>query len=249
MGIARYKELMSGTKKYSGRTLDKQVLSAIDAEMKKRPYRADLKISAASKYGSDGLSLKVRYHAPLGNPSEEDLMALTAESFEGYDIDWDTALVDPATGTIVLNLEQSVESIPLGSIRDIPSEFVSVGSGYYKRAADASGNVLEVWSLKKTDDGLALIRNMDDMEITAEEDPEVAAGALVDTPYGPGKVLRFDDAGNAFVQVGNKTRLVAKGDVALYNRNTDKKKLQDFYTQIYGPEFAKSLVEDFGRKQ
>ena len=250
MDLKRYKELLAMGKQYNGRKLDKSVLSAIDAAMKNRAYRADLAIASSAKYGESGVSVNIRYHTDIGHPSEKDLMAVVADTYQGYGIDWDTALVDSVTGTIVLNLEPSVESIPLGSIQDIPPEFVSIGSGCFKRSADASGDVLEVWNLKKTDDGLALIRAMEDMEVTAEdESAELKAGMLVDTPHGPGKILRFDDAGNAFVQVGSKTRLVAKDSVKEYNRSTDKKKLQEFYSQIYGPEFAKSLVEDYGRKK
>lgn len=250
MGLDRYKELLSTMgNNYSGKKLDRTVLSAIDEAMKERSYRADLVIAATSTYGKSGLSLNIRYHTDLGHPSEEDLMAVVAETHDGYGIDWDSALVDPATGVIVLNLEPSVEAIPLGSLQDIPAEFVAIGSGCFKRAANASGSVMEVWNLKKTDDGLALIRAMDDMEITAEEDEgELKAGQLVETPHGPGKILRFDDAGNAFVQVGSKTRLVAKSSVKEYNKATDKKTMQDFYSEIYGPEFAKKLVEDYGRK-
>ena len=89
----------------------------------------------------------------------------------------------------------------------------------------------------------------DNIEISADES-EFRAGDVVNTPDGPGKIMRFDDGGNAFVQISNrgknKVRLVAQNDMYDYSLDKERAKLEDYYAQAYGDaEFAKDLVTDY----
>jgi hypothetical protein len=88
---------------------------------------------------------------------------------------------------------------------------------------------------------------MDDLEVTATEEPEFKAGDPVDTPEGVGRILRFDEAGNAFVQIGSKKRLFAAEDLKTYKVSDEKSKLVQYFTDAYGDaDFAKGLVEEHG---
>jgi len=226
-----------------------EFVTGLKAALSKRGYRADLEISTAAKSTVSRFSASVPFDTQLGHPSEEDLMALVAQSYPMHEIDWELVEVDSDNGTVLLNLQPSTEVVPIQSISEIPPEFKSIGTGLYKRAADASGNVQEVWTLKRGDDGLVLYRNHDDVEIEAKEEG-FKAGDVANTPYGPGRILRFDDTGNAFVQVGNKKRLVAAGELGMYSLDKEKKKLTDYYTEAYGdPEFAKALTENYNTRK
>ena len=102
--------------------------------------------------------------------------------------------------------------------------------------------------MKKGEDGLVLYRNNDDMEVRAEEG--LKAGAVCATPYGPGRVIRFDDLGNAFVQIGSNRRLVAAKDIQKYDQGKELELLKTYYSEAYGDsDFAKSLTTDFGTRK
>lgn len=224
----------------------KEALSAVRDKLRERGYRADLQLSV--KPGFKGrASAEVRFEPTLGHPDENDLMTLVAQEVPDYEISWDTVNVDPSLGVIYLNLEPSVEVVPVKSMSDIPSEFVALGTALYKRASSPSGDAYEIWSLKKTDGGLALF-NTKEQVVTAEETTGHRAGDVVNTPHGPGKIVRFDDLGNAFVQVGKNLRLVAEKDMQDYSITKERSKLFDYYAQLYGEEFANALVKEYGDK-
>jgi hypothetical protein len=226
--------------------LRQDLMSSLKTYLAKRGYRADLHIvSSAEHLPGRSYPVEVKYNKDLDYPTEQDLMALTAAHQADYQIDWDTVQVDPEAGIIYLNLEPSLEVIPLSNLKEIPPEFKAIGTGLYKRAADASGNVQQIWELRKDDSGLSLVRRVNDLEVTAEED-QFVAGSIVLTEHGPGKVVRFDEVGNAIVQVGNRKRIVAQQDLQPYDIGKEKGKLLDYFTQLYGKEFAQKLVEDYG---
>jgi hypothetical protein len=77
--------------------------------------------------------------------------------------------------------------------------------------------------LKKDDSGYALYRRHDDTEVLAT-DNEYKAGDIVNTPEGLGKLIKFDEVGNAIVQVGNLRKLVAADDVKPYSIKDEKNK-------------------------
>ena len=223
-------------------------IHSLHQELSKRGYRADLAISTDARKIGGRFTASVKYNPQLGNPEETDLMALVAQSYPQHQIDWELVQLDPEIGVVMLPLEPAMEVIPIKDLANIPPEFKSIGTAMYKRAADASGNVHEIWQLHKSDNGLELRRSPDDIEVKAEIEG-FKASDIVDTPHGPGRIVRFDDVGNAFVQIGNQKRLVAGGDLRPYKIEKEKKKLQDLYAQIYGDaEFAKQLVEDHGRR-
>ena len=218
-------------------------LSELKAKLAERKYRADLALITDAKDVTGTFSAEVRFNPSLGHPTEKDILSLVAQNYDMHDVNWEYVNVDPDAGIVTLYLQPSVEVIPVESIQEVPPEFTAIGTGLYKRAADSSGNVAEIWSLKKTDDGLALYRNPDDLEVTADDDEGLTKGSVVDTPHGPGIVQRFDELGNPFVQVGNKIHLVAVVDTDPYEISKEKQALIDYYTQVYGDaEFAKQLV-------
>lgn len=227
----------------------REVLSAVKKHLAGRGYRADLRFVAKSNPASTKVMAEVRYRSDLGYPAEKDLLAITAQEAPQYDIVWEAIDVNPDLGVVYLDLEPSVETVPVASVNSIPDEFISIGAGVYKKAADNSDSIMEIWNLQKTDDGLALIRSNEDMEISAEDDGEIKAGQVVDTPSGPGVVKRLDDLGNAFVQIGKNLRHVAQSDMQPYDVNKEKQKLIDYYTAVYGDaNFAQALTEEYGDK-
>jgi len=235
-----------GVKAKSEKT-HQEFISVVSEVLAKRGHRADLVVTANTKMG-DITNVEIRYKTNLGYPTEKDLMSLVAKHFAGKEIDWDTVTVDTDAGTISLNLVNSTEMIPIKNVASIPKGFTPIGTALYRRALDPNNDVYEIWSLRKDDDGnLALFRNHDDVEITADKDEhKFIAGDVVDTPYGPGKIVRFDDLGNAIVLVGSKKRLVAAEEIKPYNIEREKQKLIDYYAQAYGdPNFAKALVEKY----
>ena len=230
--------------------LAQNFFSTLEKTLAKRGYRADLQMSTDARSTKGRFTASVKFSQQLGRPDDVDLMALVAQSYPTHQIDWQLIQIDPVEGIVIMPLEPAVEMVPLTSINAIPPEFKPIGTALYLRAADTSGKVHEVWTLKKDPDhGLMLYRNQDDLEVTAENETDVKAGDAVNTPHGPGRVVRFDDGGNAFVQIGNQKRLVAKADMTPYKKEKEEKKLVDLYTQIYGDaQFAKELVQDYGRK-
>ena len=225
-------------------------VSQIRSYLQKRGHRADLKLIVNSKNTHGRFPAEVRYNTRLGAPSEKDLMSLVNKHFAQKDIEWETMSTDTGSGVITIYLEPAVEVVPLENINQIPSEFKPIGTGLYKRAADLSGNVNEIWTLSKTKDGLGLFRKQDDIEVVADDEDQFKAGSIVDTPHGPGKIHRFDDHGNAIVLIGNKKKLVAANDLRPYKVEKEKTKLRDYFRQMYGDSaFADALVQDYGDKK
>lgn len=230
--------------------LNNEFLTNLKAKLAERKYRADLQMVTASQDTTATFKADVAYNPELGHPSENDLLTLVAQNYPTHEIDWELVQVDPEEGIISLMLEPSVEVVPVTSVRAIPPEFVAIGTGIYKRAADSTGNVQEIWTLKKNDEGLALYRNQNDIEVTAEEEGFKAGDVVMVEGHGPGRIKRFDPENNlAFVQVGNRQHLVAAMDLKPYSMEKEKTKLKTYYESIYGPEFAEKMVTDFSTRK
>ena len=228
---------------------ENQFLSGLKAVLASRGHRADLALSTDARDTQGSFSASVRFDATLGYPTENHLLTLVAQAYPTHDIAWDMAQVDSESGIVILQLEPAMEVIPLASLDEIPAEFKPIGTGLYKRAVDASERVHEIWTLKGGDDGLMLYRNNDDLEIVADEEG-FKAGDVVNTPEGVGKIVRFDEIGNAFVQIGNQKRLIAGSELRPYDINKEKKKLEDYYAEAFGSrDLATSMVEDFATRQ
>ncbi|MFA5132744.1 MAG: hypothetical protein WC444_05485 [Candidatus Paceibacterota bacterium] len=245
---AKYKKLASVNPEKKTREAAKaRVFDGLAEFAKNRGYRADLVVSAASKKQAKIISAVVKFDKQLGFPHENDLMALVASKFPTHQIDWATIEADTEGDTLSLNLQPKADVIPLNSVKDIPNEFKSIGSGIFKRRAVAAGNVFEIWELKREADGLSLVRKMDDVETDTENDSaEVfSKGDLVETEHGAGKITDFDPVGNAIVQVGSHKRIVAQEDMKKYEPKKDQKALLEYYTSLYGAEFAQGLIKDF----
>jgi len=222
------------------------VLSGIRTFLASRGHRADLAISTKAKCTQGSFSASIKFDPVLGYPEEQDLMAVVAQYYPDHEINWDLADVDTDMGIVLLQLEPSREVIPVASLDKIPPEFKPIGSGLYKRAADSSGSVHEIWTLSKGQEGLMLYRNMDDLEVTADDENQFRAGDIVNTPYGPGRIQRFDEVGNAIVTIGNQKKLVAAGDLIPYNVNKEKKMLEEYFAQAYGDkDLARALLQDY----
>jgi len=230
--------------------LSREFFSGLKNKLKARGYRADLKLTTDARSTKGKFKAHVKFDPKLGNPDETDLLSLVAQDYPKHQVDWELAQIDPDNGIVVMVLEPSMEVIPVSSMSAIPPEFRPIGTALYKRAADASGTVNEIWTLKKDNDGLmCLFRNPEDIEVQAEDSDSFKANDVVDTPYGYGRIVRFDDAGNAFVQLGHDTRLVAKDDMKPYKKRKEEAKLADMFEMMYGDrDFAKALVQDYGRK-
>jgi len=232
------------------KAVTKEFFTGLQRKLKARGYRADLKITTDSRSTKGRFTANVKFEPRLGRPDETDLLALVAQEYPKHQIDWETSQIDKDNGIVVMVLEPGMEVVPISSISAIPPEFKPIGTALYKRAADTSGKVNEIWTLKKDCDGhMCLFRSPEDLEIQADESNDLKANDVVETPYGYGRIVRFDDIGNAFVQLGHQTRLVAKDDLKPYKKQKEEGKLADMYEMIYGDrEFAKALVEDYGRK-
>jgi hypothetical protein len=247
MNHARMKQLQAlNHRLHQDRTsVAKEFISGLRATLARRGYRADLTLSTETRSTLGRFRASVPFDVQLGHPSEEDLISLVAQAYPDHEIDWELVEVDSDLGLVLLDLQPATERIPIKNMSEIPPEFKPIGSGIYKRAVDTKGNVKEIWTLKRGDDGLVLYRNNDDVEIEAADDG-FKAGDVANTPYGPGRILRFDDKGNAFVQVGNKTRMVAGKELGLYSIDKEKKKLTEYFSTAYGdPAFAKALTENY----
>ena len=231
--------------------LNTEFLSDLKAKLAERKYRADLYFLTAAKETTGSFKAEIAYNPELGHPPENDLLTLVADAYPTHEIDWELITVDPEEGVISLMLEPSVEMVPVESVRAIPPEFVAIGTGLYKRAADQSGNVQEIWTLKKSDDGLALYRNQDDLEITAEEEGFKAGDVVMVDGHGPGRIKRFDqDGAVAFVQIGNRQHLVAAMDLKPYSVEKEKQKLKKYYEIAWGsPEMAEGVTKEYGDRR
>lgn len=238
---------MANKTKESG--LKKEFLRGLKKKLAERKYRADLKLITAAKNTVGTFDAVVKFNPALGYPSEEDLMSITSQAYPKHQIDWSLVDVSENNGTVALVLEPSIEVIPIKSLKEIPVEFISMGAGIYKKAADAgAGNITEIWKLTKDGDGFALYRSEDDFEVEAEREDNFKAGDVVLTEFGPGKIKKFDDFGNAIVQVGSKNHLVAAADMKEYSQDSERKTLEDYYATAYGDkEFAKALVEKMAK--
>lgn len=225
--------------------IQKEFVTSLAKKLAERKHRADLSLATTAKSTEGSFSAEVKYNSALGHPSEKDLMTLTAQSYPDHEINWELIDVDSDSGVITMMLEPSVEVIPVKDVKSIPPEFTSIGTAMYKRAADSSGKVNEIWTLKKTSDGLALFRSNDDLEVTAEDESGFKAGDVVNTPNGVGLIKRMDDLGNAFVQIGNKMHLVGASDLERYDTKKDLSMLQTYYEKLYGPEFSRALTRSF----
>lgn len=245
--VSRMQAISHNVNKGEGE-MKSEIINSIKSYLDQKGYRADLcLVSRYKPVESHTFPVEIRYNAEFKYPNEKDLMALVAESYKGYEIDWLTADVDTNEGLIRLDLKPSIEIIPIANIKEIPPEFIAVGTGIFKRKASASGDVMEIWELKKDGNNFSLVRKMDDMDITAKDEDGFKTGDAVETPEGVGRIVRFDEVGNALVQIGSQKRLVAKDDLRTYKVDQEKSKLVQYFTEAYGdPEFARALVEEHG---
>lgn len=231
--------------------VSQDIMKGLRAHLEKRGYRADLKLVTASKNTEGSFHAECKFRADLGFPAEQDLMAIVAQSYPQHQIEWETAEVDPTAGIVLINLNPSVECVPISSMKEIPDEFVSIGAGIYKRAADTTGQIMEIWKLKKDDAGsLALYRNHDDVEVTASDEDQFKAGDVVQVEgLGVGRIQSFDSLGNALITVGNKKHLVAADEIKDYDIDSERARLVDYYTEATGSrEYAEALVKQYGDK-
>ena len=251
MSVKRLSEVQSigdlvGSKKKEA--MKKQFVDTLRSFMERKGYRADLVVVSNQKTSERNVSVEIKYNTEFDFPADKDLMALIATTYPDYEVDWATAVVDDEAGTIAINLRPTREIIPIKGYKDIPSDFEPQGTGIFHRKADATGNVAEVWELRKgADGGLALVRKMDDMQVLKGEEDSIKVNDAVRTPEGVGRVESFDEVGNAYVRIGNQKRLMAAEDLAKYDTNKDKQTLFEYFKQVYGDEFAKALcMEEFG---
>lgn len=221
------------------------LLTNLKAGLAVRQHRADLQLICKNEpVGS--FPVIVKFAKILGYPTQKDLTTITAQNFPGHEINWELVDVDDTSQTITLMLSPSEEIVHVNSIQDIPKDFESIGSCLYKRAENADKSIYGIWTLKELDGNLALVRNKDEYEVVANTaDVGFKKGDVVDTPYGLGLFQRYDEIGNGFVQCGTTLHLVAKDGIFGYDVSKEKTKLYDYFAQIYGPEFAKGLVEDY----
>ena len=225
------------------------MLRNVKAILEKKGYRTDLKLICKNASTND-FEAKVRYDIYLGYPTKKDLTSIVAESFPGHEINWELVDVDDNSGVVTMMLSPAQEVIPLKSVKDIPAEFEAVGTGTYKRAQVADKSIYEIWSLVQQGSDYALVRNKDEYEVVSSDTFKWKKGDVVKTPYGEGIFQEYDDIGNGFVQVGNRKHLVAADELMEqyagdeeYDAKKDKTKEYDYYAQIYGPEYAKQLVD------
>jgi len=225
--------------------LEKSVTSTLSKYLSEKKYRADLKYVQRAKVASTGYQkVEVAYNKEFGFPTESDLMALVGEHAEGMEIDWPQVVVDTDAGLVNLSLRPSQNIIPVASAREIPPDFQPIGTALYRRKVDASGNVAEIWELRTTEGGLQLVRNTNDMHVVEQASEELKVGDAVSTPDGVGRIKRFDEVGNAVVAFGDRNRLVAADSMERYDVNKERKKLEEYYAEVYGdPAFAKELTE------
>lgn len=220
-------------------------LKNLKVRLSSKGYRSDLKVFCKNASKGD-FEITVKYDNVLGYPTQKDLIGLVANKFPTHDINWDLVDVNDNTNIITMMLSPSKEIVPVESINKIPEEFQYVGTNIYKRASDKHNEIFEIWSLTTANDGsMALIRNKGDFEVLSNDFNKFKKGDTVNTPYGLGLFQRYDDLGNGFVQVGNRVHLVAKDELKPYNQDKELTKIKDYYTQVYGPEFAKELTEDY----
>lgn len=221
-------------------------ISELKAGLAVRQHRADLQLRC-SVDPVGNFPVIVKYAEIMGYPTQKDLATIVGQSFPGHEINWKLVDVDDASQTITLMLSPSEEVVNVASVQDIPKDFESIGACLYKRAENTEKSIYGIWTLKDIDGNLALIRNKDEYEVIAANDVDVGfkKGDVVSTPYGLGLFQRYDEIGNGFVQCGTVIHLVAKDGIKGYDQSKEKTKLYDFFAQIYGPDLAKGLVEDY----
>jgi preprotein translocase subunit YajC len=243
MSIANLKRLqkISHRVNYDQTELATEFISGLKASLAKRGYRADLSIATDARNTAGTFTASVRFDTSLGHPTEDDLVSLAASSYNTHEIDWELAEVDSDQGLILLSLKPSVEMIPIKSLNEIPPEFKPIGTGIYKRAVDST--VSEIWELKRGEEGLFMYRKNDDMEVKAEEEG-FRAGDVVQTEAGlVGRIIRFDDMGNAFIQCGKRRHLVAAPDIKKYDQSKERSLLKSYYEMAYGDaSFSEALT-------
>jgi len=225
-------------------SLASEFVSTLRKKLSTRKHRADLSMSTEAKNTGGNFTAKIKFNSELGYPSENDLMVMIAQSYPTHEIRWDGIDVDEDYGLVTLMLSPSTEAVPISDISQIPPAFINIGCGLYKKAANASGSIQEIWSLKKGDEGLALYRTNDDIELTADDG--FKAGDVVQTPQGVGIIESFDDLSNVYVKLGNKIHLICAAEVKPYDIDSEKTKLQDYYENAYGSStYADKMTEDY----
>lgn len=234
----------------------KRFVAELAEKMSKFKFRADLSLSTNSRRTDGIFQAVVAFNPDLSYPSEKDLTTIVAQHYPTHEIDWELCDLDEEQGHLALTLKPSVAVVPIESVSKIPSEFKAIGTGLYRKASDPGGTVSEIWELKKGEDGLFLYRK--ETEVMASSD-EIATGDIVSfNDRGEeqlGRVTSVDEAGNAYVMVGNRKRLVAaqnlnKYEVTAAPAKDEAKKLLDYYTKAYGDaEYAKQLVREFSSKK
>jgi len=217
------------------------VIGQLKKALTERGHRADLHL-VASKPSADGFYAEVRFNKQLGHPSDQDLKALVTAHFKGHQIDWNSASVNLDEGVVELRLSPTRDVIPLDSAKNIPPGFTPIGTGIFRRKV---AQVTEIWELRRGDSGPELVRKVDDIEVQADAAPQLKVGDVVNTPYGAGAILRFDEAGNAFVRIGKNVKLAAAVSMEPYSLEKEKDKVFAYYKELYGEAYAKMLVENF----
>lgn len=237
------KQVKGGSFDEDYKNMKDEVYTEMGDFFKGKAYRQDLHMVVDGSQKDCVVTAEVKFNSQLGFPSEEDLMALVATNMPNYQLDWETVEADTDANSLNLTLKRSAEVLPLNSIKDIPAEFTSIGTGIFRRSVTASGKVYEIWDLVRDDDGLSLQRRSSDSDVIDGDD--ILEGAVVETPYGVGRVASIDEENcTAVVQIGKYKRIVAQDEIKEYDQNKDRKKLIEYYTSVYGKEYAELLLRD-----
>lgn len=225
--------------------LASEFVSVLKRKLAERKHRADLSLATGAKNTAGNFTAEVKFEASLGYPHEDDLMVLVAQAYPTHEIRWDMVDVDPDYGLVTLMLSPSTEVVPVSDLNSIPPSWTPIGAGLFKKSANSSGSIQEIWSLKKSEDGgLALYRTDDDITVTADDG--FKAGDVVNTPQGVGIIESFDDLQNAYIKIGQKIHMICAAEMTKYDIDSEKTKLQDYFNVAYGsPEYAKKMTEDY----
>lgn len=221
------------------RDIEDGLVKAVRRMRASRNHRSDLQLHKAPYRDGNRFFVDVQFNKEIGLPSKKDVFGFVASVMPNREPDLKNSV--KASNTILKVAIKAKDSfIRVNSYRDIPKEFIPVGTGLFKKADSAH----DIWELKKTADGFELIRKIEESVTPVVEEISLKSGEAVKTPEGIGLVVSLDKRGNPMVYINGSHKIFAKDSISRWDENAEAKLMQEFYEKVYGDkEFAKMLVD------
>lgn len=223
------------------------------------PYRPDMRPLGNPEVSETGdLILRVAFDKEFGLPNETDAARIVNHLFPEARVAHERTWIDSQSGVLRVALERKDSSLRLASRKDMPSDFVALAAGVYRKASDNS-----IWDLRLEADGSYGLYRREAQQDGEKLPLDGIEGNPREAGFRPGEFVIVaganedrvaiykgaDENGNPVVEHEGQQGAIPLESLRIA-ATLDARELEDYYAQAYGSkEYAKALVKNIGEKK